>query len=93
MTGKGTPAAQATNVFSVSMTVPSRVQLYTVKCPARCLYSVEERDELSFTRLVKRLAYIKDARTTVTTGDLDNDFARKASLQLQNSGTIKTTRR
>ena len=55
MTGKGTPAVQATNVFSVSMNVPSRVQLYTAKCPARCLYS-EERDELSFTRLVKRLA-------------------------------------
>ena len=56
MTGKGTPAVQATNVFSVSMNVPSRVQLYTAKCPARCLYSVEERDELSFTRLVKGIA-------------------------------------
>ena len=56
MTGKGTPAVQATNVFSVLMNVPSRVQLYTAKCPTRCLYSVEERDELSFTRLVKRLA-------------------------------------
>lgn len=56
MTGKGTPAVQATNVFSVSMNVPSRVQLYTEKCPARCLHGVEERDELSFTRLVKRLA-------------------------------------
>lgn len=56
MIGKGTPAVQATNVFCVSMNVPSRVQLYTEKCPARCLHSVEERDELSFTRLVKRLA-------------------------------------
>ena len=56
MTGKGTPVVQATNVFSVSMNVPSGVQLYTAKCPARCLYSVEERDELSFTRLVKGIA-------------------------------------